>query len=141
MGLSEYIQKYQNIILAVWTLGMIIFGISFIVNQPGKTHDPNGDYTFDYAVIVIFIIGGLVEWLFILISLFSVIVNQEYFYIAIILLILILFFMVIMGMCQFFNTMARSNGKKDGYLAGVYIGIIGLTLLFFGLIFKFYFNK
>ncbi len=140
MSLSELIDKYQHWILFIITLAMILTGIIFTLGQ-SKLQNHLG--VMDYIFIIIVLSCGLVWWLYTFMSLFTYIFNGEILYTISILLILIILLIILVGIFQYLNYITihiNGHAKGSGYLTGIYITILILTFIIFGLIYVYQFK-
>lgn len=139
MGLFDIFDKHQNKILFIFTLATIIGGIIVILKQPHNTNIHPSKHWIDYTTLFFFITFGLVWSMYILLATVILLIKKEIFFSLIMGGILSMLLMIVTGLLQFFHYLVKSNGKPKSYLIGVYSGISIFTLIFFGLIFKYYF--
>ncbi len=142
MGLTfyEFIDKYQHSILLMLTFSMILLGTVFTLGQPQIGNRLKG---IDYIFLIMVLTGGLVWWLYTLMSLFTYIYNREIIYTIVVIFILMMLMIVLVGIYQYMNYITiQTNGKLKGagYLTGIHITILVLTVIICGLIYVYHFK-
>jgi hypothetical protein len=139
MGFSEIIDEHQNKILFILTMAGIVGGIIVILRQPHNVNMNTSKHYVNYTTLFFFITFGLVWSMYILIASTILLVHKEYLFSIIMIGILSMLLMIVTGLIQFFKYLAISNGKTQIYIGGVFSGIGIFSLIFFGLLFKYYF--
>lgn len=147
------LEKYQDKILLITSILLIIGGITYTLIQPStisvyieNSQQKVRNFT-DLTVIACCIMFGMVYWLYIFTGLIGSVMNQEYLMSLIVLGILILLLMIIVSMFNLFNYKIKKNLqlKKESadpfQLAWRDIIIIVIGLILYGLSIKFYSSK